>query len=31
MYHERHGLGVNQSVMWGEHFFLEAICNLLNE
>ncbi len=31
MYHERHGLGVNQSVMWGDHFFLEALCHYLNE
>ena len=31
MYHERRGLGVNQSVMWGDHFFLEALCNFLHE
>ena len=31
MYHERRGLGVNQSVMWGDHFFLEALCHYLNE
>lgn len=24
-YHERKGLGVNESVMWGEYFFLEAV------
>ncbi|MFC1959263.1 glycoside hydrolase family 88 protein [Chloroflexota bacterium] len=24
-YHERKGLGVNESVMWGDHFFLEAV------
>ena len=25
MYHQRRGLGVNESVMWGEYFFLEAL------
>jgi unsaturated chondroitin disaccharide hydrolase len=29
MYHERLGLGVNESVMWGDHFFLEAVCKVL--
>lgn len=24
-YHQRKGLGVNESVMWGEHFFVEAL------
>jgi unsaturated chondroitin disaccharide hydrolase len=28
-YHERLGLGVNESVMWGEYFFLEALDKLL--
>jgi len=25
MYHLNHGLGVDESVMWGEHFFVEAL------
>ncbi len=29
MYHQRLGLGVNESVMWGDHFFLEAVCKVL--
>lgn len=28
-YHERLGLGVNESVMWGEYFFVEALDKLL--
>ena len=28
-YHERKGLGVNESVMWGEYFFLEAVSKAL--
>lgn len=28
-YHERLGLGVNESVMWGEYFFCEALDKLL--
>jgi unsaturated chondroitin disaccharide hydrolase len=31
MYHQRKGLGVDESVMWGEHFFLEAVCKVLGE
>lgn len=29
MYHQRLGLGVNESVMWGEYFFLEAVSKVL--
>ncbi|NJN83542.1 MAG: hypothetical protein HC802_15500 [Caldilineaceae bacterium] len=29
MYHERRGLGVDESVMWGEYFFLEAVSKVL--
>jgi len=25
VYHRAKGLGVDESVMWGEHFFVEAI------
>ena len=28
-YHERRGLGVDESVMWGEYFFVEALDTLL--
>ena len=31
MYHQRKGLGVDESVMWGEHFFMEAVCGVLGE
>lgn len=29
IYHERKGLGVNESVMWGDYFFLAALDKLL--
>lgn len=29
MYHQRKGLGVNESVMWGEFFFLEALSKVI--
>jgi unsaturated chondroitin disaccharide hydrolase len=28
-YHEKRGLGVDESVMWGEYFFLEALSKVL--
>jgi unsaturated chondroitin disaccharide hydrolase len=28
MYHQRKGLGVDESVMWGEHFYLEALARV---
>jgi unsaturated chondroitin disaccharide hydrolase len=31
MYHQRKGLGVDESVMWGDHFFLEALWKALHE
>jgi unsaturated chondroitin disaccharide hydrolase len=31
IYHERNGLGVDESVMWGEYFFVEALDALLND
>ncbi|MCK6576924.1 MAG: glycoside hydrolase family 88 protein [Anaerolineae bacterium] len=31
MYHQRKGLGVDESVMWGDHFFLEALDKALND
>jgi unsaturated chondroitin disaccharide hydrolase len=30
MYHQRRGLGVDESVMWGDHFFLEALAKVLH-
>lgn len=30
-YHEMKGLGVNESVMWGEYFFLEGLSRVLAE
>ncbi|MBT3671051.1 MAG: glycosyl hydrolase [Chloroflexi bacterium] len=29
IYHQRKGLGVSESVMWGEHFFVEALAKAL--
>jgi unsaturated chondroitin disaccharide hydrolase len=31
IYHERNGLGVDESVMWGEYFFVEALDALLED
>ncbi|MGQ9814857.1 MAG: glycoside hydrolase family 88 protein, partial [Candidatus Roseilinea sp.] len=29
MYHQRKGLGVDESTMWGDHFFLEAVAKAI--
>jgi unsaturated chondroitin disaccharide hydrolase len=31
IYHSRKGLGVDESVMWGDYFFLEAVGKVLDE
>jgi unsaturated chondroitin disaccharide hydrolase len=31
IYHSRKGLGVDESVMWGDYFFLEAVKKVLDE
>ncbi len=30
IYHQRKGLGVDESVMWGDYFFIEAITSVMN-
>ena len=31
IYHQRKGLGVDESVMWGDYFFLEALSKVAND
>ena len=31
LYHQKKGLGVDESVMWGDYFFLEAVDRVLSE
>jgi unsaturated chondroitin disaccharide hydrolase len=31
VYHTRKGLGVDESVMWGDFFFVEALCKVLDQ
>jgi unsaturated chondroitin disaccharide hydrolase len=31
IYHQRKGLGVDESVMWGDYFFLEAVSKVIND
>jgi unsaturated chondroitin disaccharide hydrolase len=31
IYHQRKGLGVDQSVIWGDYFFLEAVSKVISE
>ena len=31
MYHQRKGLGVDESVMWGDYFFLETLCKVVGD
>jgi len=30
IYHQTKGIGVNESVMWGEYFFVEAVDKALS-
>jgi unsaturated chondroitin disaccharide hydrolase len=31
IYHQRKGLGVDESVMWGDYFFVEALTKLIGD